>query len=173
MTFANDFYLYYIKEIISPYYRCNILFPSIDMPFFKCNSTLHAFELSKVLFFQNYSKLDYAANIKLFKDCLKVGYDVQNFDKTKWDNVKFDIMYNIEYQKYMQNENLREELISSKYDNIEFVYANPLDSYWGIGLGEYTNAALNKSQWEGLNRHNEILQKVRTNIIDYYFKGAN
>ena len=39
MTFANDFYLYYIKEIISPYYRCNILFPSIDMPFFKCNST--------------------------------------------------------------------------------------------------------------------------------------
>ena len=77
-------------------------------------------------------------------------------------------MYQIEYQKYLQNEAARIELLEPKYDNIEFVYANPLDTYWGIGLGEYANAAMHKDKWKGLNRHNEILQKVRANLIKYY-----
>ena len=110
----------------------------------------------------------YATSVKLPKDCIKFGYDIPNYNKSNWSNIKFDIMYQIEYQKYLQNEVERMELLKSKYDNIEFVYANPIDTYWGIGLGEYTNAAMHKDKWKGLNRHAEILQKVRTNIIKYY-----
>ena len=168
MTFANNFCLYYNKEVISPYYKCNILFPSVELPLFHCNSVLHAFEISKLIFFRNYDKLFYASTIKLPKDCIKIGYDTQNYDTNEWSSVKFNIMYQIEFQKYLQNDNLRQELLQSKYDNIEFVYANPLDKYWGIGLGEYSVAALNKSKWRGLNMHNDILQNVRKNILDQY-----
>lgn len=168
MTFANGFCLYYNKETISPYHKCDIVFPSIELPLFHCNSVLHTFEICKLLYFQNYDKLFYATSIKLPKDCIKVGYDIPNYNKSSWNNVKFDIMYQIEYQKYLQNEAERIELLEPKYDNIEFVYANPLDTYWGIGLGEYANSAMHKDKWKGLNRHNEILQKVRANLIKYY-----
>ena len=74
MTFSNGFCLYYNKETISPYHKCDIIFPSIELPLFHCNSVLHAFELCKLLYFQNYDKLFYATSVKLPKDCIKFGY---------------------------------------------------------------------------------------------------
>lgn len=168
MTSTNNMVLYFNKEIFSPYYKCEILFPSIEIPWFKCNSVLHCFEISKLMFFHNYDRLFYASTLKLPKDCIRVGYEINNYNKQKWSEAKYDIMYQIEFQKYLQNENLQSELFSSKYDNIEFVYTNPLDAYWGIGVGEYTSMAVNKEKWKGQNKHGQIISKVRQDLIDYY-----
>ncbi len=165
MTIANNFLLYFNKEMFSPYYRCKIKFPSIELPLFTCNSVLHAFELSKLIFFGNYDKLFFAASMKFPKECIQAGYDIPNYNSVLWRNVKQSIMYQIEFQKYLQNKDLQMKLISDAYKDIEFVYTNPLDSFWGIGTGEYTSMALHKDQWNGKNIHGKIIKQVREDII--------
>ena len=168
MTLTNDFCIYYDKEIFSPYYKCDIVFPSLELPLIKCTSVLQAFETCKLLYFENYDKLFFATSTKNPINQIQIGHKILNYDRNKWSSAKYDIMYQIELQKYLQNENLRTELLSEKYDNIEFVYANPLDNWWGTGLGEYTDMIKNKTEWRGKNMHGEILKNVRKNIIEYY-----
>jgi hypothetical protein len=97
-----------------------------------------------------------ATNPKIMKD---LGRRVKNFDQNTWDQHKYAIMKAGLYEKFTQNPDLRQKLVSSK-DAI-LVEASPFDNVWGIGL----NATDAKSKpWKGENLLGKALMDIRSSL---------
>lgn len=70
-----------------------------------------------------------------------------------WDNVKYDIMYNIVYEKFKQNLSLRRKLLNTQ--DKELIEINQWhDGYWG-------NCICDKCGKHGENNLGKILMNVR------------
>jgi ribA/ribD-fused uncharacterized protein len=92
----------------------------------------------------------------------KYGRMIKNFDKSTWDKNCLAIVYEGNLAKFSQNEDLKEEMLST--GNRIFVEASPLDNIWGIGLAEDTEGIDNPSFWLGLNLLGQALTLVKQEI---------
>lgn len=102
------------------------------------------------------------------RTCKALGRKVKNFDKAVWDKKKEDIVRNGNFEKFMQNDALRNFLLSTG-DKV-LVEASPTDRVWGIGLGKNNPDALDPQKWRGQNLLGFILMAVRNEmaILDMY-----
>lgn len=102
------------------------------------------------------------------RTCKALGRKVKNFDKAVWDKKKEDIVRNGNFEKFMQNDALRNFLLSTG-DKV-LVEASPTDRVWGIGLGKNNPDALDPKKWRGQNLLGFILMAVRNEmaILDMY-----
>lgn len=102
------------------------------------------------------------------RTCKALGRKVKNFDKAVWDKKKEGIVRNGNFEKFMQNDALRNFLLSTG-DKV-LVEASPTDRVWGIGLGKNNPDALDPQKWRGQNRLGFTLMAVRENmaILDMY-----
>lgn len=91
------------------------------------------------------------------------GRQVKNFNQETWDNNCKQIVYDANYAKFTQNENLLKALLKTKHTTL--VEASPVDFIWGIGLAEDDPRALDKNQWRGKNWLGEILTQLREDLI--------
>jgi hypothetical protein len=96
------------------------------------------------------------------KEQKSLGRMVQNFDKAVWDKACLGIVYKGNYAKFTQNEDLREQLLSTG-DRI-LVEASPLDSIWGIGMSEDDAAVENPANWKGLNLLGQAITLVKQEL---------
>lgn len=64
--------------------------------------------------------------------------------------------------KFHQNENLKKQLLDTKYDGKIFVEASPYDKIWGIGYKE-SEAEKNVDNW-GENLLGKILTELRNQL---------
>lgn len=85
-----------------------------------------------------------------------LGRQVKNFNPTKWDNEKENIVFQGLKAKFEQNPGLMIQLKASKGLLVE---ASPDDRIWGIGFSENT-ALQNKDKW-GENLLGKLLTKLR------------
>lgn len=92
-----------------------------------------------------------------------LGRQVKNFNQETWDNNCKQIVYDANYAKFTQNENLLKALLKTKGTTL--VEASPVDAIWGIGLAEDDPRALDKNLWKGKNWLGEILTQLRENLI--------
>ena len=83
------------------------------------------------------------------RKCKALGRKVKNFDKDVWDENKRHIVEDANIKKFIQNDDLREYLLSTG-DKV-LVEASPTDCVWGIGLGKNNPDALNPTKWRGEN----------------------
>ena len=90
------------------------------------------------------------------------GRVVRNFVKSEWDAVSRDIVYEGNYAKFTQNEDLKEKLLST--DPLILVEASPYDIIWGIGLSATDAQRLDPKNWQGMNWLGEVCTKVREDI---------
>ena len=95
-----------------------------------------------------------------------LGKKVKNFDQTVWDKVKYSIVLNGNYYKFSQNKEMRAFLLST--ENKILVEASPLDTIWGIGLGEENPNAYNPTAWRGKNLLGFALMEVRDELRRVY-----
>lgn len=65
--------------------------------------------------------------------------------------------------KFTQSEEARNELLNTKYLDKSFVEASPIDSIWGIGMGENDSNRLDTSKW-GLNLLGKCLDRIRQEL---------
>ena len=102
------------------------------------------------------------------KKCKSFGRKVKNFNKTVWDQEKRLIVSVGNFEKFMQNDDLRNFLLSTG-DKV-LVEASPTDRIWGIGLGKNNPYALDPVKWRGENLLGFILMEVRNEIaiLDMY-----
>ena len=83
--------------------------------------------------------------------------------RNDWDEIKYDIMYNILYNKYIQNKDIRLKLINTGLRPI--ILKTRSESYWGLNM-----------DLEGDNKLGIILIKIRKKLYkeheedDYYYK---
>lgn len=92
-----------------------------------------------------------------------LGRSVKNFDQTVWESKREDIMFDILFAKFSQNEHLKDALLKTG-DRI-LVEASPYDRIWGIGLSEYDVRAADETKWQGLNLLGKTLNRVRETLF--------
>ncbi len=91
-----------------------------------------------------------------------LGRKVRGFDKYKWEQVCRDYVYEGNYAKFTQNQDLKDELLT--YGDREIVEASPEDAIWGIGMHERHPDILDKSKWQGTNWLGEAIMRVRETL---------
>lgn len=92
-----------------------------------------------------------------------LGRKIKNFDATKWDAVKENIVTFGSFLKYTQNKDLQKHLFDT--EGTVLVEASPYDKIWGIGLAEDNINAQDRKTWQGLNLLGEILTRLRDDLI--------
>jgi ribA/ribD-fused uncharacterized protein len=97
------------------------------------------------------------------RDQKRLGRDVKDFDKSKWNSVARDIVFKGCYAKFTQNDHLKTKLLATVGTTL--VEASPKDEIWGIGLREDDPRAQHRDTWCGSNWLGECLTKVRDHIL--------
>jgi ribA/ribD-fused uncharacterized protein len=165
----TDKYVFFYKDWLSNYQKTNFYYPNINNPIFNFTSTEQAFMYFKAIYFKDY---DIASKIYETRDnpdvCRKLGRLVKNYDDINWDKIRYELFYDLNYQKYLQDSELAKKLMDPKFDNRIFVEASPIDKIWGVGLDENNDLILDSSNWKGLNYLGEILTDIRKQIIEYW-----
>jgi ribA/ribD-fused uncharacterized protein len=89
----------------------------------------------------------------------KLGRLVTNFDPTRWDAVKFELVQAGNQHKFSQHDELKTYLLTTG-DRI-LVEASPMDAIWGIGLAADHPDADQPARWPGENLLGFALMAVR------------
>ena len=103
-------------------------------------------------------KTDNVAEIKT------LGREVFNYDDHIWNGVRQVIIYEGLLQKFLQNEELKNQLLSTK-DAI-LAECAVKDTIWGIGLSMKDENRFDKSKWRGTNLLGYTLMLVRKQILE-------
>ncbi|MBQ3664575.1 MAG: NADAR family protein [Lachnospiraceae bacterium] len=94
----------------------------------------------------------------------ELGRKVKGFREDLWNNHKFSIVFYGNYQKFSQNQELKEYLIATK-DSI-LAEASPYDAIWGIKMSENDVDAENPMKWRGQNLLGFALMQVRDCLME-------
>jgi ribA/ribD-fused uncharacterized protein len=96
------------------------------------------------------------------KKAKALGRKVSDFDFTKWEENKIEIVMQANKLKFSQNEALKEFLINSKPKIL--VEASPVDPIWGNGMAEDNPNIYNPKMWKGENLLGYLLMEIRDEI---------
>ncbi len=80
-----------------------------------------------------------------------LGRQIKNWDEELYKRHRLNIVKFGNLQKFTQNEELKQWLLSSFHPHTIFVEAAHWDRVWGIGLSADDPKAWNTNTWEGLN----------------------
>ncbi len=101
----------------------------------------------------------------------KLGEQVSFFDQRIWDENKVQIVYEGNYHKFTQNEDLLKILFNTKGELL--VEASPFDNIWGIGLDAEDAAKIDPQNWPGENLLGKILTVLRVNQENIFSEVEN
>lgn len=127
------------------------------------NNSEQAFMWEKASVFKDYETAKKILNSTSPKEAKDLGRQVKGFDNKIWEEVRYEYMFDVCVQKFIQNEDLKKQLLAS--DN--YVEASPYDTIWGIGMSENQPGIENSNNWKGLNLLGKVLNEVRNSIILY------
>jgi ribA/ribD-fused uncharacterized protein len=96
------------------------------------------------------------------KEQKRLGRAIRGYSDEGWNPVARDLSYVGIYQKFAQNKELRELLLST--GNKILAEASPVDKKWGVGLEHLDPRIHNKAEWPGKNWLGQILMKVRDDL---------
>ncbi|RYD98959.1 MAG: NADAR family protein [Sphingobacteriales bacterium] len=88
-----------------------------------------------------------------------LGRSVHNYEDTRWNEVKFEIVVQGNIHKFVQNKALSAYLMGTG-DRV-IVEASPVDPVWGIGLAQDSPGALHPDNWKGENLLGFALMEAR------------
>ena len=123
------------------------------------NSSEQCFMYQKAVHFKDQETAQQILYSKTPQQAKQLGKRVSNFDKKKWLHVAEDCMFKAVYAKFSQNRDIAEFL--KQTGNTEIVEANPLDSFWGVGIPLQDKNIFVKEMWKGKNRAGVVVSKVR------------
>lgn len=92
-------------------------------------------------------------------DQKRYGREVKNFVTETWDADARYIVFNGNFAKFTQNEDIKKELLATAGTTL--VEASPEDTIWGIGLRKEDPRAQNRATWKGTNWLGEVLTEIR------------
>lgn len=92
----------------------------------------------------------------------KLGRSVQNFNETRWNATRFEVVARGNMAKFGQHPELRQYLLQT--GSRVLVEASPVDTIWGIGLAQDHPRATNPNEWRGLNLLGFALMEVRDQL---------
>ncbi len=119
----------------------------------------------KATWFDDEEIADKILEAKTPKEAKALGRQVRNFNDEEWKGVREAAMWNAVYQKFKQNDELKEFLLSDEFKGKGFVEGSPIDGVWGVKI-HYESPNIDDSKnWNGLNLLGETLNMVRLSLI--------
>lgn len=150
-------YLFFWKDQFSQWYKSN--FTIDDITFSSCEQYMM---YKKAMLFGD----DKIAELILLSDepvdQKALGRKVKNFDRDIWDEHCFSFVYQGNYAKFSQNEELKNQLQLTG-DRI-IVEASPYDKIWGIKMDVGDDSIENPENWRGQNLLGFAIMTVRKNL---------
>lgn len=137
-------YVFFWNGIYSQWYEAPM---TIDGVLYNCCEQYMMHQ--KALFFGDTETAEKIMLTSHPRDQKKLGREVKNFNKERWDKVNLQIVYKGNYSKFTQNDGLKSALLAT--GNKILVEASPYDQIWGIGMGEEENGIDNPINWKGQN----------------------
>lgn len=96
----------------------------------------------------------------------ELGRQVKDYDEEVWNNLRFEIVKEINLSKFIQNPHLYDFLVNDCKGYI-LAEAATWDTIWGIGLSADDPLAHNIATWKGKNLLGEVLMQVRALLTKY------
>lgn len=156
-TIENGYVLFW-GGCFSNFYPCNIIFEDKE---FKSSEQLFMYQ--KAMYFHDEDTANEILKAKTPKEAKALGRKVKNFNDKDWAYGREYAMRTALIAKFKQNEDLKKELISDKYNDLEFVEASPYDRIWGIGYDAEHAFDVIEDFW-GQNLLGKLLNQVRDYI---------
>lgn len=91
-----------------------------------------------------------------------LGKLVKGFNDKTWKKYRYFIVYNGNYAKFSQNEELQKKLLAT--ENNILCEANPKDAIWGVALKIHDPKIKDPKCWKGLNLLGQALMEVRDKL---------
>lgn len=133
----------------SNFYPCKFTWQGIE---FNCSE--QAFMYAKAIYFKDVETAEKIMAETEPKKIKKLGRQVKDFDDEKWSSVRYNFMLTINIQKYSQNEDLRNILLST--GNRTIVEDSPFDYVWGTGRDGSGQNLLGKVLMEARDYFNAV-----------------
>lgn len=154
----TDKYVFFWGTEFSNWYPCQIIiFDKGNKLEFR--SSEQYFMWLKAKYFLDYETADKILKCITPKKAKQLGREVKNFDEGHWKIVRYQLMYEAIKQKFNQNKELYQKLMS--YSGKTFVEASPEDKIWGIGMDENAEGIEDMQNWKGQNLLGFCLTKLR------------
>lgn len=157
--FQNRFYYFYeTKHPFSQWYKCKF-----ELNGCKFSSAEQFMMYSKANLFNDSESAKMILSTSNTRKQKEIGRKVKGFNKEKWNKKALEIVYEGNYEKFNQNEELKKVLLSTKGHMI--VEASPYDKIWGIGLSEEDSQISNILNWQGTNWLGIVLTELRQEFL--------
>jgi len=125
-------------------------------------SSEQALMWAKAMLFNDIGIADKILSTNNVKRQKELGREVKGYIDSIWSINRYAIMYDILEQKFLQNIELRIEILS--HPGSTFVEASPVDTIWGIGMAEGDVGIEDESNWKGQNLLGKALTQVRDHL---------
>lgn len=138
---------------MSNFYPCSFI---INGQQFHCSEQAYQFIRAKKLGAPEAA--DKVMRAKDAKECKKLSYLCTS--NPEWDREKRGQMKTIVQEKFFQNEDLQNKLLSTGVHNL---FEATTDTFWGTGV-QLGSKSLNTGRWTGLNTLGQIICEVREDV---------
>lgn len=152
------FYFWETKHPFSQWHRC-----SFEVGDIKFNSAEQYMMFEKAKLFGDFEKANEILKSKNVREQKMLGRQVKGFNENIWKLNAPEIVYKGNKEKFVQNNNFKELLLSTKGKTL--VEASPDDSVWGIGLTAEQDEAKSIVNWKGTNWLGIVLTELREELL--------
>ena len=125
------------------------------------NTEMHMM-YKKAMLFSDAETAEEILKAKHPKECKALGRKVKGFDKEIWEENCKRFVYDGNYAKFTQNQNLHKALMDT--GDTKICEASPYDKIWGIGLDEKNAKITEEANWPGQNWLGEVLTALRNDL---------
>lgn len=162
---VTDNYVFFFGSFMSNFARCKFLW-TFDGERHEFFCTEQAFMWAKAKFFGD----EETAQKILDEDddplvCKHLGREVRGYDDEKWNEVRYNIMLEVNLARFQQCNYHRKKLLDPELDGKTFVEASPVDGIWGIKMGIKDEGILDSSNWKGQNLMGQVITDVRKRLM--------
>lgn len=122
-------------------------------------TTEQYFMYAKAMYFSDEQAADQIIDADTPQQAKDLGRAVKNYVDSEWSKIRYSVMYEANLLKFLQNNDLRQKLMSTK-DSL-LIECNVKDLIWSCGLDIKDPDVLDESKWLGQNLLGKVLMDVR------------
>jgi len=156
MTTTDKFVLFW-NGIYSQWYEASFTIDGISF-----NTCEQYMMYKKALLFGDKDIAKQILSTSIPDEQKSLGRMVKGFDRTIWDQHCFSIVYEANLAKFLQNPELKKELIAT--GNRVIVEASPDDFIWGVKMRDTNENIESPEKWGGSNLLGFAIMTVRNQL---------